>query len=217
MSLIRDAVKGFALAHVLPVVGVLFSLAIVGWGAYEWRVRTAYHNGYQTGATVVRDSAKVAAQRARVLYADSLHRIAQQGSAVVTAEAAPLLATPRHTPRFEALTVPVTVDTSLVGVSVESTGEHFILPRAAARYWYVSDSLVGVAQQLLQKYAAANAQWRDAWTSEHEARIGADSLVAMYAERLRSVTPAAPAKQHRLVYATIGAVVALVARNQIHR
>jgi hypothetical protein len=158
--------------------------------------------------------ARLAAQHARdTARSDSVHQAtlinqARLDSAVAQFHPA------RHTPRIEALTVPVTVDTSLVGVTVESTGEHFILPRAAARYWYVSDSLVGVAQQLLAKYAAANAQWRDAWLSEHEAREGADSLVAMYAERLRSVAPQVHAR--RWPYVVAGAVVGFIVAKRTH-
>jgi len=209
--------RSLLLAHALPIAGLLFALCVTGYGAYAWRVNAAYHNGYQTGSQVVRDSAKVAKQREKEAVADSMHRIAQQGSAPLAIAKQRLDSAPRHTPRTEALTVPVTVDTSMVGVFVESTGEHFILPRAAARYWYVSDSLVGVAKVLLAKYAAANKQWAEAWQAEHDARIGADSLVSMYAERLRTVAPHVQGKQHRLVYATMGAVVALIARNQIHR
>jgi len=216
MSLARDAMRSLLLAHALPIAGLLFALCVTGYGAYAWRVNAAYHNGYQTGSQVVRDSAKVAKQREKEAVADSMHRIAQQGSAPLAIAKQRLDSAPRHTPRTEALTVPVTVDTSMVGVFVESTGEHFILPRAAARYWYVSDSLVGVAKVLLAKYAAANKQWAEAWQAEHDARIGADSLVAMYAERLRAVELVPQSHARRWPYLVAGVVAGFLVAKRMH-
>lgn len=91
----------------------------------------------------------------------------------------------RHSPRIEAVALPAGIDTSMVSVFVENTNERFILPRRAAQYWHVSDSLVTVASQLLQKYAAANKQWAAAWADEHAARIGSDSLAEQW--RLRAL------------------------------
>lgn len=219
MSLARDALKSVLLTNALPIAGLLFAICVTGYGAYAWRVRAAYHKGYATGSQVVRDSARVARQREKEAVADSTHRIAQQSSAPLAVAKQHFDSAPRHTPRIEAVPLPAGIDTSMIAVSVESTGERFILPRQAARYWYVSDSLVSVAQELLKKYASANRAWSEAWCAEHEARIGADSLAAMWRERaLNAVAP--PKQSHvkrNVVYATVGAVVALIARNQIHR
>ena len=203
MSLIRDAVKGLALAHALPIVGLVVSVivALVGgvklYGAHQRAV------AFDKGAAFARDSARKASILREIHLKDSVAQSvvtkAKQASALVNDEARAINNAPRHTPRIEALpsTVPLTADTSLVGVTVESTGEHFILPRAAARYWYVSDSLVGVAKVLLDKYAAANKQWADAWSAEHDAREASDSLVALL--QSRDQTSAQPRKSRRLV------------------
>jgi len=196
--MIRDLLKAFALSNALPIAGILLALCVTGWGAYRISVAHArsagYSQGYQTGSQVVRDSAKIATQREKEARADSLAKATRDQSSALVAESRHFDTVARHTPRIEAIPLPAGIDTSMVGVTVESTGEHFILPRGAARYWFTADSLVGVAQQLLAKYAAANKQWAEAWQSEHEARIGADSLVSMYAERLRNVTPQVQAK-----------------------
>jgi hypothetical protein len=184
-------------------------------------------HGFTRGYAVAVDSAReatilrlTAVRDSAAKRADSLARAARIASAPLDSARAQFATTPRHTPRLEALTVPVTVDTSLVGVFVESTGEHFVLPRRAAMYWATSDSLVGYAQQLLKKYAAANAGWANAYTAEHEARLGADSLSSLWRQRALASEGkpmiVGTSNMHRIAYLALGAAVALVARNNVH-
>ena len=202
MSLARDAVKGLALAHALPVVGLVVSVivAAVGgvklYGAHQRAV--AFDKGYAFARDSAREATLLAVRDSNVAHAQALHDSAKRYTALLDTARSRLAAAPRYAPRIEALPHPVPVDTAdLVGVSVESTGEHFILPRAAARYWFVSDSLVSVAQVLLKKYADANHAWADAWQKERDARAASDSLVALL--QSRSVVPEVHASRLRRV------------------
>lgn len=199
---------------VLAGVAGLAALAVhhernVGYAAGYRRAADSVWKREMQHRQVVQDSLEIVAARSAQTARDGTTVLVPQRAKFDSATAL------RHTPRIEPLAVPVGLDTSLVSVIVESTNEHFILPRGAAREWFVSDSLVGVARQLLDKYAAANKRGASAWQDEHAAREGADSLVAMYTERLRGIGVAPAAHSHRLVYVALGIAAGFIAAKHI--
>lgn len=199
--MIRDILKALVLGHALPIIGIVFALCVTGYGAYRIdrnHQRSVY---FEKGKAYARDSAQEATLRAirdsNVAHARALHDSARRYTAALDSQAGAFLRQlPQRAPlRIEAIPLPDSLARipDPVLVTVASTGEHFVLPRAAARYWFVSDSLVAVAAKLLDKYVAANKQWSEAWSAEHSARIASDSLVAL----LQSRTAPPPAKPSR--------------------
>lgn len=215
----------------LPTIARRLTGAVLVFGAVVGAILLYGHHreasGYTRGYSRAADSVWKKEIQHKQVVLDSMeavavtsHQAAVDSAAAVDREASRFVARPQGV-RLEPLpdSFARAPAADMVRVTVESTGEVFDVPRGAAQYWKTADSLVAVASALLEKYARANAQWASAWSDEHAAREGADSLAATYAERLRSVElrPAAQPHMHRIAYLVVGAAVALVARNQFHR
>jgi hypothetical protein len=196
MSLIRDALKSLLLAHALPIAGLLFAAIGVVYGGLRLYGHQREAHGFDRGYAVAHDSAveatitRLAAQHARdTLRADSAVRVARDGTTALVPQRVRFdsAVAARHPLRLEPLpdSFRLVPSPDMVRVTVESTNEVYDIPAGAAREWFVADSLVAVAAKLLDKYVAANKGWSESWRLEHEARIGSDSLVALYAQRLR--------------------------------
>lgn len=216
------------------LIGALTGAVLIGTTlvAYKRHQRAEHTLWFNKGATFVRDSAlestilrMKALRDSAVRASDALVTIRHHEDSLLMVQARTVTNAPRHTPRIEMLPIGDTAQMvpigDMVSVYVESTGKRYFLPREAAREWFVSDSLVGVAQALLQKYAAANKQWSEAWYAEHQARLASDSLASAYATRLRDVEleprPTGMSWRGKLLHAAAWAAVVLVVRNQIHR
>lgn len=215
--MIRDLLKALALSHALPIAGLLFALSVTGYGAYRVQrnhERAAY---FQRGYEVARDSARMAGIQERralaVAHAQALADSAKRYTAVVDSLSSKLHAAPRYTPRIEAIALPDSLSRipDPVGVSVASTGEHFVLPRRAAQLWFSTDSLLTEALKANAKFVVANKQWAEAWSSEHEARLASDSLVAILQARV-----APPAASPRRWPWLVAGIVAGAAITRIH-
>lgn len=194
MSLARDAVKGLALAHVLPIVGLVVSVIVAAVGGVKLYGAHQRAVAFDKGYAFARDSAREASILREIALKDSVavtaHQAAVDSSRKADSAHSRFATATRYTPRIQPLPNtprPLVPDSDLVSVLVESTGEQFILPRRAAEYWHTSDSLVSSAQILLQKYANANRAWSEAWQRERDAREASDSLVALL--QSRSVVP----------------------------
>src|SRR5690348_14043352 len=203
-------------AVVRRLIGAVFilgaiALAVLAYG--HRREKAGYSRGFGDAEVIELRKQQVILNRAEAA-SDSLHALRVARDSLLTREAAPVVAALASAHHIRLTPSDTTVDT--VGVTVETTGAHYAIPRAAAMEWFHTDSLLGVATTLLAKYADANKQWSDAWTAEHNARLGADSLAAQYRTLALANVPAPAVRQHRLLYMTLGAAVALGVRALIH-
>lgn len=215
--MIRDILKALVLGHALPVIGILLSVGVLAWGGYEWRVRAAYHDGYQTGGAVVRDSAKVATKRilarSESTYnhrADSLVRLA--------AATAPKHLTPAPAPiRLEPIVasdsqlVPTVPLDRFTRVYVERLQQAFLVETPAAYAWKAEDDSVQVIVRQRDSLALSNRQLTESFFAKDTARSLADSIASP------ALQPSAPlvAKQRRWPWLVAG-ILAGVAVTRIH-